>query len=314
MCDPPGFVDCHSHLEYAVYAGFGDGLPFSSWIGLHVARKALLDLDDMRAIATDALTPASARGSPPSATAASPEPPQRRPRRRACARSSSSRSSAATGPRWTGWGPARSASSACSPKGSPSAYRRTRRTPAPSSCTRRAPASACRPRRTSRRASPSASSSSAVRATGPRSPRCSCRRPAARASACCAGAGLLGPGLVAAHCVHVEDDEIALLAQHGVGVAHCPRSNGILGCGIAPLARLLDAGIPVGIATDSPASTPRSTSSRSCGRPSSPPAPVSSHGRMLPAHTALELATSAVPGFSGSTPTSARSLLASGPT
>ena len=49
----PGFVNCHSHLEYAVYAGFGDGLEFSSWIGLHVGRKRLLDLDDMRAIATD---------------------------------------------------------------------------------------------------------------------------------------------------------------------------------------------------------------------------------------------------------------------
>jgi 5-methylthioadenosine/S-adenosylhomocysteine deaminase len=49
----PGFVNCHSHLEYAVYAGFGDGLGFSSWIGLHVGRKWLLGLDDMRAIATD---------------------------------------------------------------------------------------------------------------------------------------------------------------------------------------------------------------------------------------------------------------------
>src|SRR5262245_18341238 len=48
----PGLVDCHTHLEYAVYAGFGDGLPFSEWIGMHVARKNLLDLDDMRAIAT----------------------------------------------------------------------------------------------------------------------------------------------------------------------------------------------------------------------------------------------------------------------
>ena len=49
----PGFVNCHSHLEYAVYAGFGDGQPFSSWIGLHVERKGRLDLDEMRAIATD---------------------------------------------------------------------------------------------------------------------------------------------------------------------------------------------------------------------------------------------------------------------
>ena len=61
---------------------------------------------------------------------------------------------------------------------------------------------------------------------------------------------------MAAHCVHVDDEEIALLAAHGVGVAHCPRSNGILGCGVAPLAELPGAGVAVSIATDSPASTP----------------------------------------------------------
>jgi cytosine/adenosine deaminase-related metal-dependent hydrolase len=71
-----------------------------------------------------------------------------------------------------------------------------------------------------------------------------------------AAAGLLGPSTMAAHCVDVDDEEIGLLAQSGVGVAHCPRSNGFLGCGVAPLEELLAAGIPVGIATDSPASTP----------------------------------------------------------
>ena len=38
---------------------------------------------------------------------------------------------------------------------------------------------------------------------------------------------------MAAHCVHADEEEIALLAEHHVGVAHCPRSNGWLGCGIA---------------------------------------------------------------------------------
>ena len=71
-----------------------------------------------------------------------------------------------------------------------------------------------------------------------------------------ADAGLLGSNMIAAHCVEADDDEIALLATHDVAVAHCPRSNGLLGCGVAPLTALREAGIRVCIATDSPASTP----------------------------------------------------------
>jgi len=47
----PGFVNAHTHLEYAAYTGFGDGLSFGPWIALHVERKARIDLDDMQAIA-----------------------------------------------------------------------------------------------------------------------------------------------------------------------------------------------------------------------------------------------------------------------
>ncbi|MGH3111456.1 MAG: amidohydrolase family protein, partial [Gaiellaceae bacterium] len=71
-----------------------------------------------------------------------------------------------------------------------------------------------------------------------------------------AGEGLLGPHVLAAHCVHADEEEIALLADNDVAVAHCPRSNALLGCGIAPLAAFRAAGIRVCIATDSPASTP----------------------------------------------------------
>jgi 5-methylthioadenosine/S-adenosylhomocysteine deaminase len=71
-----------------------------------------------------------------------------------------------------------------------------------------------------------------------------------------AAEGLLGPRLLAAHCVVVEPEEIALLAEHDVSVAHCPRSNAYVGCGIAPLRELSDAGIRVGIGTDGVSSTP----------------------------------------------------------
>jgi 5-methylthioadenosine/S-adenosylhomocysteine deaminase len=47
----PAFVNAHSHLEYAVYAGFGDGFAFPPWIDLHVTRKRRLREDDALAIA-----------------------------------------------------------------------------------------------------------------------------------------------------------------------------------------------------------------------------------------------------------------------
>ena len=71
-----------------------------------------------------------------------------------------------------------------------------------------------------------------------------------------AAAGLLDETMVAAHCVKVDEDEIALLAQHGVAVAHCPRSNALLGCGIAPLHALRAAGLRVGVGTDGVSSVP----------------------------------------------------------
>jgi cytosine/adenosine deaminase-related metal-dependent hydrolase len=47
----PGFVNAHSHLEYAVYTGFGDGLSFAPWITIHVERKARVGLSEMEDIA-----------------------------------------------------------------------------------------------------------------------------------------------------------------------------------------------------------------------------------------------------------------------
>ena len=65
---------------------------------------------------------------------------------------------------------------------------------------------------------------------------------------------VLGPDTVAIHAVLVNEADIALLAELDVPVAHCPRSNALLGCGIAPLTELLDAGVRVGLGTDSPSS------------------------------------------------------------
>lgn len=70
-------------------------------------------------------------------------------------------------------------------------------------------------------------------------------------------AGLLGPGLIAVHGVHLDDQEIALFARHGCSVAHCPSSNLKLASGIAPVAKLLQAGINVGLGTDGAASNNR---------------------------------------------------------
>ncbi len=47
----PGLVNAHTHLEYAVYAGFGDGQPFGPWLRTHIERKARIGKDEFLAIA-----------------------------------------------------------------------------------------------------------------------------------------------------------------------------------------------------------------------------------------------------------------------
>ncbi len=61
----------------------------------------------------------------------------------------------------------------------------------------------------------------------------------------------LGPHLVAAHCVELNDDDLARVAFSGMGVAHCPTSNMKLGNGAARIPELLAAGANVGLGTDS---------------------------------------------------------------
>jgi 5-methylthioadenosine/S-adenosylhomocysteine deaminase len=63
------------------------------------------------------------------------------------------------------------------------------------------------------------------------------------------------PNVMAIHCVQVDDSDIEALAEMGVKVVICPRSNAKRGCGISPLIKFLDHGITVGIGTNSPASS-----------------------------------------------------------
>jgi 5-methylthioadenosine/S-adenosylhomocysteine deaminase len=60
--------------------------------------------------------------------------------------------------------------------------------------------------------------------------------------------------VLAAHCVHIDGGEMTTLHEAHAGVAHNPTSNLKLGSGIAPVAQMIEHGIPVGIGTDGPAS------------------------------------------------------------
>jgi 5-methylthioadenosine/S-adenosylhomocysteine deaminase len=69
--------------------------------------------------------------------------------------------------------------------------------------------------------------------------------------------GLLSPGLIGVHAVHLSIEEIKLLAEHGCSVAHCPSSNLKLASGIAPITDLLSQGVNIGLGTDGAASNNR---------------------------------------------------------
>jgi 5-methylthioadenosine/S-adenosylhomocysteine deaminase len=252
----PGFVNAHSHLEYAVYAGFGDGLPFAPWIGLHVRRKSTLELTDMEAIArvgaADCLrsgitTVGDASFSGAAATA--------------CAE---------LGLRAVVYLEVFGGPDAIAERFDPMRERLDGTLPdtvrlgvsphAPYTCTPEL-YGACLalglPVTT--HLSESEHEASYVRdGSGPWSELADLLVEPLGSSGIrvLAEQGLLDARVVAAHCVTVDEEEIALLAAHDVAVAHCPRSNAYLGCGVAPLAHLRRAGVRVSIATDSPASTP----------------------------------------------------------
>ncbi len=252
----PGFVNCHTHLEYAVYAGFGDGLPFSRWIAMHVARKSVLSEDDVRAIATEGALECLRSG----VTTVGD-----------CSFAGTAAEAAAeTGLRAIVYLEVfgRDASALARfhelrDRVDPvlSDLVRLGVSPhAPYTCTLEV-YEACAMLRlpvATHLAESVAERRYLLDGSGDWASFAELLVPPPGTTGIrmLAAAGLLGPGTMAAHCVDADDEEIALLAEHRVGVAHCPRSNGYLGCGTAPLEELLAAGLPVGIATDSPASTP----------------------------------------------------------
>lgn len=248
----PGFVNAHSHLEYAVYAGFGDGTPFGPWIKTHVERKSRLEPDEMVAIArcgvvdsfrSGITTTADYSFSGAGAIAAAelglratvylevfaddPEDARRRFEEKRALVEETALVTIGVSPH---------APYTCSLD----TYRwcLSLGIPVGTHLAESASENEWLEHGTGvLEGIPILVSPTGKRAVATLEP-------------------VLGPNLLCAHCVEVDDEEIALLAERGVPVAHCPRSNALLGCGVAPLTRMREAGIVVGLGTDSPASAP----------------------------------------------------------
>ena len=249
----PGIVNAHSHLEYTLYGGFGDGQPFAGWLATHVTRKRLLRPADTLAIARRGAVDSLAAGitttadfsfSGVAATAArefglraivylevfGSDPRQARERYDGLRAPLEENELVRLG---------------VSPH-------------APYTCSAEVYAwclSLGVPVGTHLAESVAenewlehgvgllaAQAELLVAPTG--------RRSVATLSE------LLCPELLCVHCVELDANEIALLAARNTPVVHCPRSNAMLGCGIAPLGELRRAGVRVGLGTDSPASAP----------------------------------------------------------
>src|SRR5215469_9853534 len=65
--------------------------------------------------------------------------------------------------------------------------------------------------------------------------------------------GVLGPDIVAAHCIFVDEADRKLLAERGVGCVHNPSSNMMIASGVSPVPEMRAAGVAVGLGTDGPA-------------------------------------------------------------
>jgi 5-methylthioadenosine/S-adenosylhomocysteine deaminase len=102
---------------------------------------------------------------------------------------------------------------------------------------------------------------------------------------------LLGPSLTAVHAVHLDENELALLARRGCSVAHCPSSNMKLASGIAPVPAMIRHGINIGLGSDGAASNNRLDLFQEMRQAALLAKVSSSDASAVPAHTALRMAT-----------------------
>jgi 5-methylthioadenosine/S-adenosylhomocysteine deaminase len=103
--------------------------------------------------------------------------------------------------------------------------------------------------------------------------------------------GLLGPGLIAVHAVHLEQQEIDLLGSHAASIAHCPSSNLKLASGFAPIEALRRAGANLCLGTDGAASNNRLDLFQEMRTAALLAKAVAGNAQALPAHAALRAAT-----------------------
>ena len=103
--------------------------------------------------------------------------------------------------------------------------------------------------------------------------------------------GLLSPYLVAVHMTQLEDEEIALVAERGVHVVHCPESNLKLASGFCPVHRLHQAGVNLALGTDGAASNNDLNMFSETRTAALLAKAVAADAAALPAHAALRMAT-----------------------
>lgn len=260
----PGLVNAHTHIEYATYGGFGDGLPFPAWLADHVGRRPRLAEGDVEAAAalgawlalsggTTTIGDASYSGA--AVAAASAAGLRAVVHVEVFGGPDADPDAVVTGLAQRLDGLAADAAPLVELGISPhSPYSVAPTVMEAVLAFARAPR-----RRLMIHAAESQAELEAVAAgTGPIAEALAqltrIEATGLHPIATLARAGALGPTTAVVHGVHVDEAEVAVLAASGAALVHCPRSNALLGCGIAPLRTYLDAGVPVALGTDSPAS------------------------------------------------------------